>query len=1466
MSAIQPLRQQKETKRIGSIQYSILSTNEIIDMAEVCLDEPLFYNQTTRAPLNRGPLDLRMGPSMRENNLKCQTCNQEMLECPGHFGFIKLALPIFHIGFFGDVINVLQCICKNCGKVLLDEDEKKNSIKRIQKAIDEKNYQLRADYYVKMRKECKKGANQKCRSCGYKNGPLKKMPKMPTTISFSDQTKLEQDFREIRESEDIFQENLRKILESKNMKEMIEILNPLQAYKIFRKIPQDEILLFNIQENHPCDLILTHIIAPPACIRPTVKEGESNVRHDDLTVKIRDFLDRNKRIAQMIEDGEDLIKINQEWFLLQCSHAHYLNAETPNLPFKMDKDFGKKDIRALAQRLKGKKGRFRGNLSGKRSNFTGRTVISPDPNIPIDNVVVPEYMARILTFPEQVNAINIERLKKLVINGPDKYPGAHYIIAKDTEDKFNLSIDNRRKKADELKIGDIVERHIQNGEILLFNRQPSLHRISIMAFKANIQKWNTIRFNECCCAPFNADFDGDEMNIHVPQTIEARAEAQYLLDVKQNLISPKNGESIIALIQDFLTTAYLITHKDMFFDRAAFCQCCTYFSDGIERIDLPPPAILLPVEMWTGKQIIDVILRPNRFSNVIVNLILKEKCYDTKKDRGVMCPTDGYVVFQSSELMCGNLGKTTLGSGNKNGLFYRLSRDNSQYMAASVMSRFAKLSARWITNYGMTIGISDVTPSPSLNTINEKKKDEAIDSCKYQSIIFTNSIGKLDMQTVSDRKKLVEAEISKTLNQVREDIGSNCNKQLPPTNGPLIMATCGSKGSATNLSQMIGCVGQQIIGGRRVPNGFTGRTLPHFEKDEIFPHPEAMGFVRNSFFTGLSAPEFFFHTMAGRESLVDTAVKTADTGYMSRRLVKMLEDLSVNYDLTIRTCDKKELVQFRYGGDGICPWMSEEKVTDKSIPIDLETMLKYVKSIAPINYKREQSLYPYQIYQICLEELKRTKMDYIPELSLEPMQNSSYNREFDQLYIQQQLNSTDSKFDVQLVKEPLEYFKDSVSLFIKQICQKIMKVRVQLGLTPGDIESPENTTNIHVDNTIHITNRQINYFFKTLWERYPQMLVEPGEAVGAVGATSISEPATQMTLKSFHFAGVASMNITQGVPRMKEIIDAAKKISTPIIDVKLLPQFQSEHSYRSIRLQIEKTYLGEISNFYQEVYSPKDCHLYIEYNKKKLEQFRLFGLEIPLSSIKKGILEIAKDIKEDQIIAVKDQNLQPVGIKINPGNDVKKNVFFKIQNWKKILPGAVVSGMKDVKRVSISKDKKKGDKNEYKFDLFVEGNSFKQVLQLDEVDFANTLSVDIFEVLQILGVEAARKTIINEITKTIKSHSLNVDRRHLILVADVLTSKGRLHGSTRQGINSMKDSTLMLASFEKTTEILYNAALQGRKDTLEGVSERIIIGQNIPMGTGTFNLLYGNKSIVQKKKKKIISSKVKFIPLFKDSK
>ena len=280
--------------------------------------------------------------------------------------------------------------------------------------------------------------------------------------------------------------------------------------------------------------------------------------------------------------------------------------------------------------MKGKQGRFRGNLSGKRVDFSGRTVISPDPNLINDQVAVPVHVAMILTYPERVNKSNIEFLRKLVMNGPDVHPGANFLLQRGTDMKKFLKFGNRAQISKELKYGDIVERHLIDNDIVLFNRQPSLHKLSIMSFYAVVKPHRTFRFNECCCTPFNADFDGDEMNLHLPQTEEAKAEALVLMGSKSNLITPRNGEIIIAATQDFLTGAYLITLKDTFFDRANACRLissiCAY-EDSNLNFDLPKPAIFKPVKLWTGKQLFNLLLRPNLKTETKINLRTKGKNY-----------------------------------------------------------------------------------------------------------------------------------------------------------------------------------------------------------------------------------------------------------------------------------------------------------------------------------------------------------------------------------------------------------------------------------------------------------------------------------------------------------------------------------------------------------------------------------------------------------------------------------------------------------------------------------------------------------------------------------------------------------------------------------------------------------------------------------------------------------------------
>lgn len=404
------------------------------------------------------------------------------------------------------------------------------------------------------------------------------------------------------------------------------------------------------------------------------------------------------------------------------------------------------------------------------------------------------------------------------------------------------------------------------------------------------------------------------------------------MDVKNNLMIPRSGDPLVSATQDFLTTSYLITYKDRFLNRAEFMRFCAFFNDGEEKIEIPPPAIMKPVELWTGKQVINVLLRPNRDSKVFVNTQVKEKFYSGKDKQ--MCLRDGWVIFKNSELLCGALGKATMGSESKTGLMYSLIRDNSVEIATKCMLRVSKFSSRWISNYGMSIGISDVTPAEDLLVEKKKLLKEGYKKCAERIEQF--ELGNLELKPGCNAEETLESYLNGELSKLREDAGKILIQSLPSHNSPLIMALCGAKGSNINLSQMIACVGQQTASGKRMPDGFFDRTLPHFQRGS--KEADAKGFVENSFYSGLTATEFFFHTIGGREGLVDTAVKTADTGYMQRRFMKALEDLSIKYDQTVRM-STEHIVQFVYGDDGIDPMFMD----DNNQPVSFQRLFRLIQ-------------------------------------------------------------------------------------------------------------------------------------------------------------------------------------------------------------------------------------------------------------------------------------------------------------------------------------------------------------------------------------------------------------------------------------------------------------------------------------------------------------------------------------------
>eukprot|EP00258_Populus_trichocarpa_P001242 XP_002300065.2 DNA-directed RNA polymerase III subunit 1 isoform X1 [Populus trichocarpa] len=1379
----QPYIEDVGPRRIKSIQFSTMSGSDILKASECQVHLGQYYDANKKAIVG-GLLDTRMGAPNKHGT--CQTCGGSFTDCPGHFGYLNLVLPVYNVGYLSTILDILKCICKSCSRVLVDEKLRKSYLKRMRNPRTEP---LKKNELMKeIVKKCSSMASSKavkCLRCGYMNGMVKKAGSVVGIIH--DRSKLIDGYLEECKSAIGHTREARAPIGLATY-----ILNPVRVLSLFQRMVEEDCELLYLQ-GRPEKLIITTIAVPPISIRPSVFTEGSQSNENDITERLKQIIQFNAKLRlELLEGRRTGIKYLIGWDELQAVVTLYINSDV-RIP--LDMQVGR-PLSGFVQRLTGKQGRFRQNLAGKRVEFTGRTVISPDPNLKITEVAIPIHMARILTYPERVTHHNIEKLRQCVNNGSYKYPGARMVTYPDGSSKM-LTGNYRKRIAEELKSGCIVHRHLEDGDVVLFNRQPSLHRMSIMCHRARIMPWRTLRFNESVCNPYNADFDGDEMNMHVPQTEEARTEAFLLMGVQNNLCTPKNGEILVASTQDFLTSSFLITRKDTFYDRAAFSLMCSYMNDGMDLVDLPTPSVLKPIELWTGKQLFSVLLRPHANVRVYVNLILKEKNYsrpnkEHKKERETMCPNDGYVYFRNSELISGQLGKATLGNGNKDGLYSILLRDYNAYAAATCMNRLAKLSARWIGNHGFSIGIDDVQPGKKL--IDEKGKTISNGYRHCNKLIADYNGGRLALKSGCDATQTLETEITERLNKLREEAGDVCMKELHWRNSPLIMSQCGSKGSPINISQMIACVGQQSVGGSRAPDGFIDRSLPHFPRKS--KTPAAKGFVANSFYSGLSATEFFFHTMGGREGLVDTAVKTADTGYMARRLSKGLEDLCVQYDNTVQDAGGG-IVQFLYGDDGLDPAIMEGKA---GVPLNFDRLFMKVK--ATCGAEEDEYLSPSDISNIVQSLLLK------------------HNGTLDGICS--------------------ESFRKSLSSFLGDQAKRL---ECLMKLVDGvEVENFENIKNVEgltgiskntekiAQKVSGITEKQLEVFLKTCLDRYVWKRIEPGTAIGAIGAQSIGEPGTQMTLKTFHFAGVASMNITQGVPRIKEIINGAKRISTPIITVEL-EHNSNVNAARIIKGRIQKTVLGQVAKSIKIVMTSRSASVKVTLDMKTIREAQL---SLDANIVRELILETPKIKRKLQRINV----LEDGKLEVFPGGDRNK-LHFELHSLKNMLPAVVVKGIKTVERVVIAQkklDDAENDQGGPKYNMFVEGMGLQAVMGTEGVDGRKTKSNHIIEVQETLGIEAARKCIIDEIKGTMESHGMSIDIRHMMLLADVMTSRGVVLGITRFGIQKMDKSVLMLASFEKTSDHLFNASVKGKDDKIEGVSECIIMGIPVAIGTGVLKI------------------------------
>jgi len=1253
-------------KIVDELSFGVLSPQEIRRFSVAEIQTADTYDEDG-APITAGLMDGRLGTL--EPRQRCKTCGNTAARCPGHFGHIELAVPIIHVEFTKIIYNLIGSTCRNCGRALLPE----NRIARIKARIRHVHRLMGAvpdQLYKKVLLEAKKA--KECPHCGT---PQHK-------IEFSKPTA----FHEILE-------------------EGAQRLTPSMIRERLERIPNEDLELFGLdpQNARPEWLVLQVLSVPPLYVRPSITL-ESGIRsEDDLTHKLVDIIRINQRLKENMEAGAPTLIIQDLSELLQYHVTTYFNNEASGIPPARHRSG--RALKTLSQRLKGKEGRFRSNLSGKRVDFSARTVISPDPNLDISEVGVPLDIAMRLSVPEKVTTWNIEEARGLVINGPEKYPGALYIVRPDGKRVRLEFVVDREKVAEALESGFIVERHLKDGDTAIFNRQPSLHRMSIMAHYVRVLPYKTFRLHLCVCPPYNADFDGDEMNLHIPQSEEAQTEALLLMQVQDQILSPRFGGPIIGAIRDFITAAYLFTQKST---RLAKDEVCRLLMAAGYEGSLPEPEIKEPRPLWTGKQIFSLFIPKDL--NYALKATVCRGCTPCTYEK---CPYDAYVIIKKGVLKSGVIDRSSIGAEQSESLLHRIIKDYGASEGRRFLNRICRFLKVFMTMRGFTYSFDELELASPV----KQKIDQAIR--KYEDRINElikdyreGTLQRLPGQTLDES---FEIYVMNELAEARDKAGIIADKYFDADNSGIIMTRTGARGSSLNIGQMTACVGQQSVRGKRIMRGYINRALPHFKARD--PTPKARGFVYSSYRDGLDPIEFFFHAMGGREGLVDTAVRTQQSGYMQRRLINALEHLRIEYDRTVRS-SIGDIIQFRYGEDGVDPAKS-----DHGKAVNVRRLVEQVK--------------------IGLEKGKPTSKKYIDEA-------------------------------LEKVEEQL------TPLLIKELKNDLIKAKL-----PKE----------GVDRAVKLT-----------LENYKEALVEPGEAVGVIAAQSIGEPGTQMTLRTFHYAGVREQNVTLGLPRLIEIVDARRKPSTPIMSIYLDKEHRaSREKATEVARKIIHTTTEDITHA-----------MYIDPEKEEV----VISLDQTMMEDRAATLDELKNI-----LCLQDCLLRSSGnqlfLKPKKPLDLKK-LLDKVSTH-------YIKGVPSIRRVLVTEEK--GE-----WVIRTDGSNLPMVLEVPGVDPTRASTNNVHEIAKTLGIEAARNAIIKEAIGVLEEQGLDVDIRHVMLVADIMTANGDVRQIGRHGISGEKSSVLARAAFEITVANIVDAAVKGESDPLRGVTENVIVGQSIPIGTGLVDL------------------------------
>lgn len=1366
------------------LRFTLLSTEEIRRISVCHVTETTLYYRGL--PATGGLLDPLMGTVDRRH--LCASCLGDARTCQGHPGHMDLAFPVYHIGFIETVLRVLRTTCFFCARVCYTADE----VAALATATGTSRTRL-TDVHAALR------SRKVCPHCTamrptYTRLPLGIAIEWPADMTW--------------ESEE----------------ERAHCTLPFtarEALSILRHMTDDDVAVLGFDPNtsRPHNMIVETLVVPPPCTRPAVysTEGSRSRGQNELTIRLLEVLKRSQELHASLEGTswkdvelteavvDRLQRLQYEVFMLVNSNARVARPSRPGGRQGLSSAY-----KGLTQRLKGKEGRVRGNLMGKRVDFSARCVITPDAYFECDRVGVPYSIAKSLTVPETVNAMNVRSLIARVRRGSSTVHGANAILRRDGS-VIDLT-HCRDRQSLQLLPGDVVERFLADDDTVVFNRQPSLHMYGMQAHRVRLMPGHTFRLSLVVAAPYNADFDGDEMNLHVPQSKAASTECATLMSVAQNVLGAQSNRPTMGIVQDSLLGLHLLSQPGCVFDHGHTCRILGVLLHREEVGALPLPAVRLrrgahERRWWTGAQLFSELL-PSRLyvepERVLGDLVRSP-------------PASLPVVVRCGRLLCGVLRKAHVGTA-AGGIVDILARECGSVACLHFMSDAQRLTHAFLLQFGHHVGIDDVLLSEEGHARVRERLDKVTRLCEeiqHEAHATSESV-------VREAEAAVQRLLSKTLLQT----GGIVDEHMSDHNAIRRMVTAGSKGSFLNLSQISAALGQQSLEGARIAPEKDGRTLPCFRHGDT--SLASRGMVYNSFALGLTPSELFFHGVGGREGLVDTAVKTSVTGYLQRRMNKSMEDHRVQPDGTVRTSDD-DVVSFSYGTDGMHPTRVERVRCKLLLEPEHTVRARMTPEEATLALALRADVLRTRTHCTALQCDLRILLPFHPHRVLREVHRAASNE-----------------------RTCVPVDPSHASSVAIAFARRVPKAT---GLALLDVLCASSVATLSRSAHADLVRRL-------------ELLVEdacapPGESVGCIAAQSVGEVVTQLTLNSFHTSGFAANKVSTGIPRLKELIDASRTPKTPCTTLRFLPSVGRHGAVaRYVADTLPLTRLTDVvvrcdivslsttsddwmhhCDVLIDGPPPRDASQYVVCLELNQELMRTRRLTPPIvRSLVRERLHGRAIVSSTETNAVDwSVHLRFLELKemVQTGNlHSEQELVLCHRAINVLLDTMVVSGHPEVTyahaHVSTRAEwaTSSSDPGPEEHVVEVQGRVLADLACMEGVDWTHCVPNDVWETLELLGVEACAHMLFDQLRAVIAFDGTYIDDRHLMLVVDTMLRRGTLMPLNRHGINRVDTSPLMRCSFEETIDVLCDAAIFSEAENARGCTSSIMLGQLGELGTG----------------------------------